>query len=77
MTAANTQTAIIQRRTMLGTILAGAIAMTGLPGCASAYPYADPVDLQVVNRDTGQALRLWRHHGRLFIAGRGRATACG
>ena len=24
----------------------------------------------MVNRETGQTLRLWRHHGRLFVAGR-------
>jgi hypothetical protein len=27
------------------------------------------VDLQVVDRATGQPLRVWRHHGRLFVAG--------
>ena len=29
----------------------------------------DPVDLKVVDRETGQALRVWRHDGRLFVAG--------
>ncbi|MFI4936681.1 MAG: hypothetical protein ACHP7N_18925 [Caulobacterales bacterium] len=31
--------------------------------------YADPVDLKVVDRGTGQTLRVWRHDGRLFVAG--------
>src|SRR5580704_7109104 len=54
-----------------GTILAAAIAMAGLASAARAYPgaYADAVDLRVVDRDTGQPLRVWRHDGRLFIAG--------
>jgi hypothetical protein len=54
-----------------GAILAAAIAAIGLAGAARAYPvtYADAVDLKVVDRDTGQPLRVWRHDGRLFIAG--------
>jgi hypothetical protein len=47
--------------------LATAIAVIGAAGAARAH--ADPVDLQVVDRDTGQALRIWRHDGRLFVAG--------
>jgi hypothetical protein len=27
------------------------------------------VDMTVVDRDTGQPLRVWRHDGRLFVAG--------
>ena len=51
------------------TLLAAAVALLGLAGAGSAF--ADPglADLQVVNRDTGQVLRTWRHHGRLFVAG--------
>ena len=64
MTATNSVTTSLRRRT----ILAAAIAAIGLCGAASAY--ADPgVDLQVVDRETGQPLRIWRHDGRLFVAG--------
>jgi hypothetical protein len=51
------------------TVLATAIAAIGLAGAANAYAYADPVGLKVVDRDSGQALRVWRHDGRLFVAG--------
>jgi hypothetical protein len=43
------------------------MAAIGLAGAVRAM--ADPVDLSVVDRDSGQALRIWRHHGRLFVAG--------
>jgi hypothetical protein len=48
--------------------LATAIAAICLAGVACAH--ADPVDLTVVDRATGQPLRVWRHDGRLFVAGR-------
>src|SRR5580693_5668784 len=51
------------------TVLAAAIAMVALAGAASAHADTDPVDLKVVDRDTGQPLQLWRHDGRLFVAG--------
>ena len=67
MTAANGANTWSRR----GTMLAAAIAALGLAGAARAYPgvYADAVDLKVVDRDTGRPLRVWRHDGRLFIAG--------
>jgi hypothetical protein len=49
--------------------LAGAIGTIALLGATGAWADQDPVDLQVVDRDTGQPLRIWRHHGRLFVAG--------
>jgi hypothetical protein len=51
------------------TLLAAAVAAVGLAGAASAWADTDLVDLKVVDRETGQALRTWRHHGRLFVAG--------
>jgi hypothetical protein len=41
-------------------------------GCAVAAraDAGDLVDLKVVDRDTGQAARVWRHAGRLYVAGR-------
>ncbi|MDB5431864.1 MAG: hypothetical protein JWP35_2980 [Caulobacter sp.] len=55
-------------RTFWGLILAAAIVAAGLGGATRAH--ADPVDLSVVDRDTGQPLKVWRHNGRLFVAGR-------
>jgi len=42
------------------------VALLGAP---SARAEPDLVGLQVVDRDTGQPLRVWRHRGRLFVAG--------
>ncbi len=55
----------LRRRTLLGT----AIALFGMAGGARAYGEPAPADLQVVDRDTGQALRVWPADGRLFVAG--------
>jgi hypothetical protein len=54
--------------TILGTCLATAVTAIGLSDATSAF--ADPVDLQVIDRATHQPLRVWRHDGRLFVAGR-------
>jgi hypothetical protein len=51
------------------TVLATAMAALALAGAARAYADSDPVDLKVVDRDTGQVMRVWRHDGRLFFAG--------
>ena len=51
------------------TVLAAAVAVIGVAGAPHAFADADPVDLKVVDRDTGQPLRVWRHDGRLYIAG--------
>ena len=64
-------TAVDSAKTSLGrrTVLAGAIAAIGLAYGAQAHADSAPVDLQVVDRETGQPLRLWRHDGHLFVAG--------
>lgn len=49
-------------------LLAAAVLAAGLGGAARVY--ADQVDLAVVDRDTGRPLRVWRHDGHLFVAGR-------
>jgi hypothetical protein len=53
--------------------LAAAAATIGLAVTADArgHPFfpADVVGLQVVDRETGQPIRVWRHDGRLFVAG--------
>ena len=51
------------------TILAAAAAAIGLGGATGAFAQPELVDLKVVDRDTGQTLQVWRHHGRLFVAG--------
>jgi hypothetical protein len=52
------------------TVLAAAISALG---CAATFKAeaAGPalVDLQVIDRETGQAARVWRHAGRLYVAG--------
>ena len=63
MTATGKRTTSLQRCAAL----AMATAAIGLACVAPAR--ADPVDLQVVDRETGQPLKVWRHDGRLFVAG--------
>ena len=49
--------------------LAAALAVIALARAADAQVTPDPLDLKVVDRETGQVLPVWRHHGRLFVAG--------
>jgi hypothetical protein len=42
----------------------GLLALTG-----PAMAQGNLVDLQVINRDTGEVLHTWRHDGRLYVAG--------
>ncbi len=55
-------------RAFWGLVLAALIVAGGCAGASRAY--AAPVDLSVVDRDTGRPLKVWRHHGRLYVAGR-------
>ena len=50
-------------------VLAMATAAIGLACVAQAHADSAPVGLQVVDRETGQPLKVWRHDGRLFVAG--------
>lgn len=56
----------LRRRTVLGM----AIGAIGFAVATTADAAGELVDLQVVDRDTGQTARVWRHAGRLFVAGR-------
>ena len=56
-------------RICVRTIVAAAAAAIALAGGANAQTGPAPVDLRVVDRDTGRVLPFWRHHGRLFVAG--------
>ena len=51
------------------TVLALAVSAIGLAGAAQAQTPGELVGLTVVDRDTGQPLRVWRRDGRLFVAG--------
>lgn len=48
---------------------AGLAMAIGLASVAEAHADSAPVDLQVIDRATGQPLQVWRHDGRLFVAG--------
>src|SRR6185312_16409584 len=50
------------RHTVLGLTL---LALTG-PAVAQSNSL---VDISVINRNTGETLRTWYHHGRLYVAG--------
>ena len=65
MSAANSSKIALRRRT----VLAAVIATIGLAGASHAFAGPDIAELKVVDRSTGQPLRAWRHHGRLFVAG--------
>jgi len=52
-------------------VLAMAVGAIGLAGGAPARANpGDLVDLQVVDRETGQVMPVWRHAGRMYVAGR-------
>lgn len=50
-------------------VLAMVVSAIGLAGVAKAEAAANLVDLMVVDRETGRPLEVWRHDGRLFVAG--------
>jgi hypothetical protein len=64
--------AIGHTKTRLGRrrVLAAAAALIGLAAAANALADPGPVGLEVVDRDSGRTLPIWRHDGRLFVAGR-------
>ena len=54
------------------TVLAMALGAAGQAGAAAGPARAaagDLVDLQVVDRETGETLPVWRHAGRAYVAG--------
>jgi hypothetical protein len=60
----DTKSALLRR-----TVLAGALSAIGLAAAVEAQAQPPLVDLQVINRETGQAARVWRHAGRVYVAG--------
>jgi len=65
----------LQRRRIMMALIAGiglasaAGALADSPSVIRSGVYRDPVDMAVVDRDTGEPLQVWRHAGRLFVAG--------
>lgn len=51
--------------------LAAALLVAGCAGGSASFPAAagSLVDVQVVDRSSGQVLETWRHRGRLYVAG--------
>ena len=69
MTASIGKSATLRRRSFL--VAASAAIGVGIAADARGHAFFSPdlVGLQVVDRETGQPIRVWRHDGRLFIAG--------
>lgn len=44
-------------------------ALLFLAGCLGSAVAGSLVDVQVIDRSTGQTLEIWRHQGRLYVAG--------
>jgi hypothetical protein len=55
------------RRTVLAGVISG-IGLVAVAVRANAQPAL--VDLQIIDRETGQAAKVWRFGGRSFVAGR-------
>jgi hypothetical protein len=66
MTTVETPRISLRRRA----VLAMAASAIGLARAARAQGYGELVDVTVVDRETGQPMRVWSHDGRLFVAGR-------
>lgn len=66
MTKADGAKTSLRRRT----VLAAVAAAMGLTVVGSAEAAAPLVDVQIIDRTTGQAAQVWRHAGRLYVAGR-------
>lgn len=67
MTTADGAKTSLRRRTVLAAV-AAAMGLAAVSSSEAAGPAL--VDLQIVDRETGQAAHVWRHGGRLFVAGR-------
>jgi len=51
-------------------LLQVATLFLGLSGCATSPEAKQLVDVSVVNRTTGQHETIYRHHGKLYVAGK-------
>jgi len=67
MTTANGARTSLRRRTVLAAV-AAAMGLAAVGSSQAATP--GPVDVEIIDRETGQAAHIWRHAGRLYVAGR-------
>ena len=67
MTTADGARTSLRRRTVLAAV-AAAMGLAAVGSSEAAGPAL--VDVEVIDRETGQAAHVWRHGGRLFVAGR-------
>src|SRR5690349_17056114 len=51
-------------------LLAMAVSAFAFGCAANASAYGEMVDLSVVDRETGLTMPVWRHDGRMYVAGR-------
>ncbi|HET6720622.1 MAG TPA: hypothetical protein VFH22_13295 [Rhodocyclaceae bacterium] len=58
------------RTSFLVSRLLGIALLIGLVGCSTSGQAARLVDVDIVNRSTGERLTPIRHHGKLYVAGR-------
>lgn len=67
----DTRTQTLARRTMLAATMFAVCSGASAPaGSAWGLTPASPlVTLQVVDRETGEVARVWRHAGKLYVAG--------
>lgn len=67
---ANVTSYTLARRAMLAAAFSTLCAVVvARPQGAWAQPTAPLVTLQVIDRETGQVARVWRHAGKLYVAG--------
>ncbi len=59
-------TIVLPRR---GLVLGGVMMALGLAAPKGAHAHAAPVELAVLDRESGQTLHAWRHGQRAFVAG--------
>jgi hypothetical protein len=59
----------LKRRTLLAAA-ASALGLLAAPSAEAVAPAPALVDLEVIDRETGEAARVWRHAGRMYVAGR-------
>ena len=57
----------LRRRTVLAAV-AAAMGLASVGSSEAATPAL--VDMEIIDRETGQAAHVWRHRGRLYVAGR-------
>jgi hypothetical protein len=67
MTTADGAKTSLRRRTVLAAV-AAAMGLAAVGGSQAAGPAL--VDVEIIDRQTGQAAQVWRHAGRLYVAGR-------